>query len=291
MKTIAWIGTGVMGASMAIHLRKQGHIVYAYNRTFAKAKVLEEYGIIPSLTIAQAVKDADVIFTMVGFPSDVKEVYYTEYGIFSHVKPGAIAIDMTTSSPALAKQLYEDGLKKQIAMLDAPVSGGDIGARNATLSIMVGGDEHIYQEVMPLFEVMGKNINYMGPAGSGQHTKMSNQIAVAGATAAMSEAIVYAKAVGLDPAKMLAAISSGAAGSWQLTNSAPRVLKEDFAPGFFIKHFVKDMKLAKESIEHHQIQLAMLDTVCEMYEELMRCGFENDGTQALIKYYESCSRE
>lgn len=285
MKTIAWIGTGVMGAAMARHLKNQGHSVYAYNRTAAKAKALEEYGIVACPTIAQAVKDADVIFTMVGFPSDVKEVFYGEEGIFDHAKRGAIVIDMTTSSPVLAKQLFDDGAKKDISVLDAPVSGGDVGARNATLSIMVGGDEAIYQQVVPLFEALGKNINYMGSSGCGQHTKMANQIAVAGATAAMSEAIVYAQAVGLNPAKMLAAISSGAAGSWQLTNSAPRVLNEDFAPGFFIKHFVKDMKIAKESIEHHNISLDMLNAVCAMYEALMRDGFENDGTQALIQYY------
>ena len=187
--------------------------------------------------------------------------------------------------PAM-EQLYEQGREKGIRVMDAPVSGGDSGARNATLSIMVGGDEADFAEAMPLFECMGKNIILMGPAGSGQHTKAANQIAVAGATAAYTEALVYAQKAGLDPQKMLSAIGAGAAGSWQLTNMAPRALAGDFAPGFFIKHFIKDMKIVQEESRKSGVELEMLDTVLALYEKMAQQGLENDGTQALIKYYQ-----
>ena len=183
--------------------------------------------------------------------------------------------------------VWEKGKEKGIDVLDAPVSGGDSGAKNATLSIMVGGDEAVFEKVKPLFEIMGKNIVYMGKAGSGQHTKAANQIAVAGATAAMTEAIVYAEDVGLDPHKMLVAIGAGAAGSWQLSNMAPRVLKEDFAPGFFVKHFIKDMKIVVEEAKKRGDSLKMLSAVLSMYEEMAQKGLENDGTQALIKLYKN----
>lgn len=193
---------------------------------------------------------------------------------------------MTTSSPSLAQKLYEEGKKHGIRVMDAPVSGGDSGARNATLSIMAGGDKADFDEALPLFECMGKNIRHMGGPGMGQHTKAANQIAVAGATAAYTEAIVYAKKVGLDPEAMLGAIGAGAAGSWQIANMAPRVLKGDFAPGFFVKHFVKDMKIVRDEGAQRGVDLKMLDAVLELYEEMERMGLENDGTPALIKYYE-----
>lgn len=214
-------------------------------------------------------------------------MYLGEKGILNCAKKGAIAIDMTTSSPTLAAEIWEKGKEKGIDVLDAPVSGGDSGAKNATLSIMVGGDEAVFEKAKPLFEIMGKNIVYMGKAGSGQHTKAANQIAVAGATAAMTEAIVYAEDVGLDPHKMLEAIGAGAAGSWQLSNMAPRVLKEDFAPGFFVKHFIKDMKIVVEEAEKRGDSLKMLSAVLSMYEEMAQKGLENDGTQALIKLYKN----
>jgi len=286
MKKIAWIGVGVMGYSMAGHLLKNGYEVSAYNRSPGKAqKLKDEHGAKACSTIAEAVADADVVFSMVGYPKDVEEIYLGAGGIFSNAKKGAIAVDMTTSSPALAVKLYEEGKKKGIRMIDAPVSGGDMGARNAALSIMAGGDESDFEEIKPLFELMGKNISLQGPAGFGQHTKMANQVALAGATASMTEAIVYAKKVGLDPLKMLNAIGSGAAGSWQITNMAPRVLKEDFAPGFFIKHYIKDMLIAKEEIESRGLPLDVLNTVLSLYNNMVDLGFENDGTQALIKRY------
>lgn len=286
MSKIAWIGTGVMGASMAKHLLKNGHEVNLYNKTLAKAeKVKEEAGGTVCTTIKDAVKDVDYIFTIVGYPSDVEEVYLTEQGILKNARKGALAVDMTTSKPSLAKTLYEEGQKYGIRVMDAPVSGGDMGAKNGTLSIMVGGDPQDFEEVKPLFDCMGKNVVYLGPAGNGQHTKAANQIAVAGATAAMTEAIVYARSVGLDPEKMLAAIGAGAAGSWQLSNMAPRVLREDLAPGFFVKHFIKDMKIVRDEMADRGISLEMLNTVLGLYEGMAEKGFENDGTQALIKLY------
>lgn len=287
MSKIAWIGTGVMGASMAKNLLKNGHEVNLYNKTLAKAeKVKEEAGGNVCTTIKDAVKDVDYIFTIVGYPSDVEEVYLSEQGILKNAKKGALAVDMTTSKPSLAKKLYEEGQKVGVRVMDAPVSGGDMGARNGTLSIMVGGDEKDFEEVKPLFECMGKNIVYLGPAGNGQHTKAANQIAVAGATAAMTEAIVYARNVGLDPATMLAAIGAGAAGSWQLSNMAPRVLRDDLAPGFFVKHFIKDMKIVRDEMADRGVSLGMLNTVLGLYEDMAKAGLENDGTQALIKLYQ-----
>lgn len=286
MKQVAWIGTGVMGRQQAGHLVKAGYSVKAYSRRYeAVCAQSGEFGFTPCATIREAVEDADFIFVMVGYPADVEEVFCGEGGILQCAKPGAVAVDMTTSSPTLAQKLYEQGKAKGIALLDAPVSGGDKGAREATLSIMVGGDEAAFEAAKPLFECMGKNILLMGPAGCGQHTKAANQIAVAGATAAYTEAIVYAEKAGLDPAKMLAAIGGGAAGSWQIANMAPRALSGDFAPGFFVKHFIKDMKIVQAEAESRGVQLEMLGSVLALYEAFAATGGENDGTQALIRYY------
>ena len=283
---IAFIGTGVMGYSMAGHLAKAGHTIYAYNRTAEKArKFVAEHGGVFCASVKDAVKEAEAVITIVGMPADVKEVYLGDGGILNNAPKGCFAVDMTTSSPALAVEIYNEGKQHGISVLDAPVSGGDSGAKNATLSIMVGGDEDTFAKAKPLFESMGKNIVYLGKAGNGQHTKAANQIAVAGATAAMTEAIVYAESVGLDPSVMLAAIGAGAAGSWQIANMAPRVLKEDFAPGFFVKHFIKDMKIVKEESEARGTNLQMLSKVLDMYGQMAENGFENDGTQALIKIY------
>lgn len=286
MNKVAWIGTGVMGASMAAHLTKAGYPVSAYNRHPAKAEALRDQGITPCASIQEAVRDADFIFTIVGYPKDVEEVYLSDGGIFAHAKSGAIAVDMTTSSPSLAEKLYQLGQAKGIHVMDAPVSGGDSGARAGTLSIMVGGDQVNFDAVLPLFEAMGKSILLMGPAGSGQHTKACNQICVAGATAAYTEAIVYAQKVGLDPEKMLSAISGGAAGSWQINNMAPRALKGDLAPGFFVKHFVKDMQIVQDEAKARGVSFEMLDAVLHMYTEMVEKGYGDDGTQALIKLYE-----
>lgn len=276
---IAWIGTGVMGKAMVNHLLDNGYEVHVTNRTAAK---LED---IPTpykyQSIKDCVHDCDVIFTMVGYPSDVEAVYFQD-GILQHAKQGAILIDMTTSSPELARKIatYTD-----YRVLDAPVSGGDRGALAGTLSIMVGGDKQAYDIAYPLFACMGSTITFLGEHGMGQHCKMCNQIAVAGATAAMSEALVYMEAYNLDIPLVLSAIKHGAAQSWQLDNMAPRVVEADFDPGFFIKHFLKDMRIAKAEMQQVGIDLNMLDAVYAMYEELEKRGFGNYGTQALITYY------
>lgn len=282
---VAWIGTGVMGSYMVKHIRQAGYAVAAYNRTKEKARLLEEEGIVVCDTVKECVRDADVVFTMVGYPKDVEEVYTGVDGIFSNVKKGCICVDMTTSSPALATALYDMGKTKGVAVLDAPVSGGDSGAKAGTLSIMVGGDKVDFDKVKPLFDAMGSAL-YMGSAGCGQHTKACNQICVAGAVAAMSEAIHYARINDLDENMMLTAIGKGAAGSWQINNTAPRVLQEDFAAGFYIKHFIKDMHIIQDVMSEYGEQLDMLDAVCKQYEALAQQGYENQGTQALIKYYE-----
>ncbi len=287
MSHIAWIGTGVMGTSMATNLSKQGHSITLFNRTPEKANIAAAacQGT-ACTTIAEAVKNADIIFTIVGYPKDVEEVMLGKGGIFDSAKPGALIIDMTTSLPSLAAKLHTLGKERGLRVMDAPVSGGDSGAKKGTLSIMVGGDAVDFDEAKPLFAAMGTNIVHMGPAGNGQHTKAANQIAVAGATAAMTEALVYANRVGLDPEQMLAAIGAGAAGSWQLQNMAPRVLREDFGPGFFVKHFIKDMRIVNQEMNERDTYLKMLNTVLSLYEEMAQQGHENDGTQALIKLYQ-----
>ena len=280
---IAWIGTGVMGSAMLMHLVKAEHEVHAYNRSYEKVEKLVSCGVAVHQTIKDCVKDCDMVFTMVGYPKDVEEVYTSKDGIFAHAKKHAILIDMTTSSPKLAQALSIKAKALAYQMMDAPVSGGDSGAKAGTLSIMCGGDPETFDQCKAILSLMGTPL-YMGEAGSGQHTNACNQIAVAGAVAAMSEAIVYAKENHLNVEAMLQAIAGGAAGSWQINNTAPRVLKNDFAPGFYIKHFIKDMHIVQE--EMGKQHLDMLDTVCHMYEELAKKGEENAGTQALIHYYE-----
>lgn len=283
---IAWIGTGVMGKSMAVNLQRCGHDLTLFNRTHEKAeKIASEFSMRAVSSIAEAVKNVDAVFTIVGYPGDVQEVMSGAGGIFENAPKGCLIVDMTTSLPSLAVLLHAEAKGKGLRLLDAPVSGGDAGARNATLSIMVGGDEQDFEDALPLFKCMGTNIVYMGSAGNGQHTKAANQIAVAGATAAMTEALVYSKKVGLNPENMLKAIIAGAAGSWQLSNMAPRVLREDFAPGFFVKHFIKDMKIIKREMEERGVYLSMLNEVLSMYEEFDAEGNGDLGTQALINLY------
>ncbi len=283
---IAWIGTGVMGKEMLLHLHQAGYEVHAYNRTNKKVLDLKEKGIHVHTCIKECVQNVDIVITMVGFPHDVEEVYLCEQGILQQAKEGTICIDMTTSSPSLAQTLYEYGKEKKIHMLDAPVSGGDSGAKSATLSIMVGGDYEIFQQVFPILSCMGTTILHIGPSGAGQHCKAANQIAVAGAVAAMIEAIHYTKTVELNPEVVLSAIKTGAGGSWQLSNMAPRVLKNDLQPGFYIKHFLKDIAIIQEVMASYQTQLEMLDSVQKMYVSLSQDGKEDLGTQALIMYYE-----
>lgn len=286
MKKIAFIGIGVMGSPMTINLLKAGYEVNIYTRTKSKALEAIKSGAIWHDNIASCVQSSDAVITMVGYPFDVEQVYFNEGGILSSAKEGSYLIDMTTTSPSLSKRIYNAAKSRGMHALDAPVSGGDIGAKNASLSIMVGGDKDAFDECMDIFLTLGKTAVYQGEAGCGQHTKMANQIAISGTIAAVCEAISYAKSMGLDPHTVLNSIGGGAAGSFQMTNMAPKILDGDFSPGFYLKHFVKDMKIAKEESEQAGISLGILNDVLSMYEDLQKRGLGDLGTQALIKYYE-----
>ena len=283
---IGFIGIGVMGRSMAGHLLNAGYPLHVHNRTQAKAQDLLDKGAQWQDSPGKVAAVSDVIITIVGFPNDVEAVYLGDDGILTNAKAGSTVIDMTTSCPDLAQKIAEQAKTKGISSFDAPVSGGDIGAREARLSIMVGGDVEVFEKIKPIFEIMGKNIVLQGPAGSGQHTKMCNQIAIASGMMAISEAMAYARKSGLKPETVLKSIESGAAGSWSLTNLAPRVLKGDFAPGFFVKHFIKDMKIAIGSAENMGLDLPGLQLAKQLYEKLADRGCEDDGTQALFKLYQ-----
>jgi len=281
--TIGFVGTGVMGKSMAKNLQLAGYPLHIYTRTKEKAQQLIDEGAIWKETIADLASSSDVIITIVGYPSDVEEVYFGEDGILHHAKKGTYVIDMTTSKPSLAIDIYEQANLKGIHALDAPVSGGDIGARNGTLAIMVGGEQHVFDKLLPIFEILGENIVLQGKAGAGQHTKLANQIAIASNMIGVCEAIIYAEKAGLNPTDVLKSISTGAAGSWSLSNLAPRMIEEDFSPGFFVKHFMKDMIIAIESAEEMGLTTPGLSLSLELYQKLAQMGEENSGTQALIK--------
>ncbi|HWL25523.1 MAG TPA: NAD(P)-dependent oxidoreductase [Ureibacillus sp.] len=282
---IGFIGTGVMGASIVKHLLAAEYDVTVYTRTKEKAQGLIELGAKWAETPAQTAEGKDIIFTMVGFPQDVEEVYCGENGIFQTAKNGAIVVDMTTSQPTLAKKLYTLAKDKDIASLDAPVSGGDIGAQNGTLSIMVGGDEEAFEKLLPVFEKFGANIVFQGEAGSGQHTKMCNQLLIATNMIGVCESIAYGLKAGLDLDKVMKSISTGAAGSWSLTNLGPKMLKGNYDPGFYIKHFIKDMKIAIDEADNMGLDLPGVKLSKELYNTLLERGYGDNGTQTLIKYY------
>ena len=285
METIGFIGTGVMGAGMIRNLLKAGYSVNIYNRTKSKADELVKDGAVWHDTIAELTKASQVIITIVGYPKDVESVYLDSNGILANADQGTVVIDMTTSSPILAKKIYDEAKAKGIRALDAPVSGGDVGAKNGTLSIMVGGDEDAFHQVLPVFQAMGENIVYQGKASSGQHTKMANQIAIAGNMLGVCEAIAYAERAGLDMDKVFKSISTGAAGSHSLSHLGPRMLKGDFAPGFYVKHFIKDMTIALENAKEMGLLTPGLALAKERYEELAAMGEADSGTQALYKLY------
>ena len=277
---IAWIGTGVMGAPMALHLAKAGHQVTVYNRSPEKARALVPFvKVAPS--IEEAVKEADVVFTIVGFPSDVEAVYNALYEV---VTPSTILIDMTTSSPVLAKSIATQFSTKSISVLDAPVTGGDVGARNATLSIMVGGSKTSYEIALPLLQKLGTRITYMGESGAGQYAKLTNQIAIAGAIAGVAEALTFSNYHGLDGEHMLSVITGGSAQSWQAINNGPKMLNHDRKPGFYVKHFLKDLNLALEMCG--QMKLPVLSSVAAIYAKLSELGKTEEGTQVIYDYYQ-----
>lgn len=286
MKKIGFIGIGVMGKSMARHLMTNGYEVSIYSRTKSKAQELIEEGARWCDNAGECAKGQDAVVTIVGYPKDVEEVYFGENGIIANAKEGAYLIDMTTTSPRLSKKIFDEAAAKHLHALDAPVSGGDTGAKNATLAIMVGGEKEAFDACMEFFQVMGKNIVFQGPAGSGQHCKMANQIAIAGAVSGVCEALAYAKETGLDPQVVLDTISTGAAGSWQLSNNGANILKGNMNPGFFIKHYIKDMKIASDEAKDVDLDLVVLEEVLKLYKKLEKDGLGDLGTQALIKYYE-----
>ena len=285
MKHIGFIGVGIMGKSMVRNLMKAGHRLTIYSRSKAKCEDVVAEGAVWADSVADCVREADVICSIVGFPKDVEEVYFSPSGILENAKAGAYVIDMTTTSPALAARIYEAGKAKGLRPLDAPVTGGDTGARAGTLSILVGGDRADFDDCLPIFEGMGKNIVYMGKAGNGQHAKMANQIAIAGALSGVCEALAYARTKGLDAGALLSAISAGAAGSFQMTNMGPKMVAGDFAPGFIMSHFVKDMGLADGEALADGLTLPVLEQVLAQCRALEEEGHGQLGTQSLIKYY------
>lgn len=282
---IGFIGVGVMGASIVKHLLKDGYEVNVYNRTKSKADEVVSLGAIWQDTPKAVTIESDIVFTIVGYPKDVEEVYYSEDGIFAGATNEKILVDMTTSTPSLAQKIFATGRERKIEVLDAPVSGGDLGAKNGTLTIMVGGTKEAYQIVEPIFNVFSGKVKLQGAAGSGQHTKMANQIMIAGTMVGMSELLVYANAAGLELESVLDTVGGGSAQNWSLTNYAPRILREDFTAGFFVKHFVKDLKIALAEAEKMDIQLPGTSLAKELYEKLENQGHGNDGTQALIKLW------
>ena len=284
---IGFIGVGVMGNGMVKNLLRHGYEISAYTRTRAKALEALEAGAEWRESAADCVRDADAVITMVGFPPDVEEVYFGEKGIMANARPCTLVIDMTTTSPRLAQRIYTEAADRGLSALDAPVSGGDTGARAGTLAIMVGGDREAFERAVPIFEAMGKSIRYMGAAGSGQHTKMANQISIAGTLAGVCEAIAYARAAGLDVDEVISTISGGAASSWQLANNGPKSAHGDFAPGFFIKHFIKDMTLADGEARARDLPMPVLEKVLAMFRALEAQGYGDEGTQALIRAYRS----
>lgn len=286
MKTIGFIGVGIMGKSMVRNLMKAGFELHIFARTKEKVEDVIGEGAIFHESIQSCVADVDAVITIVGFPKDVEEVYFEPHNILESAKEGAYLIDMTTTSPMLAEKIYKEGTEKGFHVLDAPVTGGDTGAKEGTLSILVGGEEEDYEVCMPLFEAMGTNINYQGKAGCGQHAKLANQIMIAGTLSGVCEALTYAKAKGLNLQTVLDSVSTGAAGSKQLSIFGPKILEGDYAPGFFLKHFVKDMKLALVEANRSELSLEVLSQALANYEELEAEGFGDLGTQALIKHYE-----
>ena len=282
---LGFIGTGVMGRAITEHLMNAGHEVTVYNRTKAKTDELVKKGAIWAETPKDVTKNSEIIFSMVGYPQDVEEIYYGKNGIFATDVQDRILVDLTTSTPTLAEKIAKTAKEKGADALDAPVSGGDLGAKNGTLTIMVGGEEAVYDQVLPLFKEFGTTFTLHGSAGKGQHTKMANQIMIAGTKTGMTEMLVYAQKNGLDLKKVIETLSGGSAANWPLSNYSPRILKEDYTPGFFVKHFIKDLKIALEEAEKMDLVLPATTQALKLYEELADKGFENDGTQALIKLW------
>lgn len=288
---LAFIGLGVMGRSMAGHLLAAGHPLTVYTRTVAKAAPLVEAGARLAGSVAEAVEGAAATLSIVGFPEDVRQVYLGPEGALARAPEGSLLIDLTTSSPSLAQELAVAGAARGLELVDAPVSGGDIGARNATLSIMVGGTDAGFARARPLLALLGKTLVHQGPAGAGQHCKLCNQIAIAGTMLGAMEALAYARGAGLDPTTVLESIGAGAAASWTLSNLYPRALRGDLQPGFYVEHFLKDLRLALDEARTSGLRLPGLSLAEELYSRLVAEGSGRLGTQALIQLLDPRLRE
>lgn len=279
---VGWIGTGVMGASMCGHLLTAGYRTICFNRSPEKAATLVARGATLAGSVAEVVAQSDVVFTMLGYPHDVRQVVLGSDGILATARPGMVLVDLTTSQPSLAVEIAAAAERQGVAAVDAPVSGGDVGAREARLSIMIGGPEEVVAALTPLLERMGKTIVRQGGPGSGQHTKMVNQILIATNMIGVCEALLYAQAAGLDLETVLRSVASGAAGSWSLANLGPRMMAGDFDPGFFVEHFIKDMGIALDEANRMGLALPGLALARQLYEAVRAQGHGRDGTQALI---------
>jgi len=288
-KKIGWIGTGIMGKPMAMHLLNAGYTVNVNNRTKSKAQELIDQGAMWYDTPAKLTENSDIVVTIIGYPKDVEQVYFGADGIFAGMKQNTILIDMTTTKPSLAVKIGEQAKRAGVDFIDAPVSGGEIGAINGTLSIMIGGDKKTVDMIMPVFETFGKNMVYQGAAGSGQHTKMCNQITIAGTMIGICESLIYGYKAGLDLTTMLGSISKGAAGCWGLDVLAPKIVAGDYAPGFMVDHFVKDLGIALEEAEAMNLSLPGLALVKQLYISLKAEGKGTAGTQALYLVLEKLS--
>lgn len=285
MEKIGFIGTGVMGKAICGHLLKAGYELFVYNRTKEKTADLVAQGAIWCDTPTEVARQAEIIFTMVGFPADVEAVYFGETGIFQAPLAGKILVDLTTSTPTLATKIAEKAALQEASALDAPVSGGDIGAKNGTLTIMLGGDAAAYQAVQPILAHFSKQTSLHGGAGKGQHTKMANQIMIAGTMTGLTEMLVYAAKAGLDLEQTMTTLGGGAAANFSMTSYGPRILAEDYSPGFFVKHFIKDLGIALAEAQKMSLQLPGTELAYNLYHQLAEKGYENDGTQALIKLW------
>ena len=278
---LGWVGTGVMGSSMCGHLMAKGFAMTVYNRSRNKAQPLVEKGASWAAAPRQVAQQSDVVFAIVGFPKDVREVFLGDDGLLAGAKSGSILVDMTTSEPSLAVEIYEAAKAKGVHAIDAPVSGGDIGAREARLSIMIGGDREIVEALDPCWQAMGKTIIHQGPAGSGQHTKAVNQTLIASGMIGVCEALLYAHKAGLDLTTVLQSVAPGAAGSWSLSNLGPRIIANNFDPGFYVEHFIKDMRIALDEADRMRISLPGLALAKQLYTALAAQGHARSGTHAL----------
>ncbi|MFD1318085.1 NAD(P)-dependent oxidoreductase [Loigolactobacillus zhaoyuanensis] len=286
MQKIGFIGTGVMGTGIINNLLKANFAVTVYNRTKAHADTVLANGATWADSPRLVAQNSDITITMVGYPQDVEAVYYGDDGVFAGVKSGSIVVDMTTSTPTLAQRIAATAITRDVQALDAPVSGGDIGAKNGTLTIMVGGAESTYDQLVPLFKAIGQSYHLFGAAGKGQHAKMANQIMIAGTMTGMSEMLVYAKQVGLDLSAVIETVGAGSAANWSLTNYAPRILAKDYSAGFFAKHFLKDLRIALDEAKKQELDLPATKAAAELYRRLVEDhGFGDDGTQALVKLW------